>query len=389
MKINFFISLFLFSTMSVFSQTVEKTIKLLDKETNLPISDVTVLVAKTNQILQSNLEGKVTFLLKSATFIRITHPSYSNMNVRSSTLTKEDNIIFLTANVSNLDEVILTKTHPQLILKSLVKSSIKKLTVPACLKVYTREFFRKDGKYTNYNDGLLNFQLFLKNKTLKNIILVEQNRSYGIQDDLVTPDVLGYNLNNIMENYYNFNYLLPVLESNSKKKYEYIIKGYSANKDFYIMLISPLENGDDLRDNYKIIYDHKKKLIVEVSSSLSPLIQATVKEKTSVGSRNIYKSMFKNSYRIDNSSYYLVSAKEEIGFEKIEKDKKSDIEVRNYLVTTNFSNNIFTYNDSNIFKDKTIYNKKNLILNPYWNISGLTSTDDEEAIVNELDNKTK
>jgi hypothetical protein len=118
------------------------------------------------------------------------------------------------------------------------------------------------------------------------------------------------------------------------------------------------------------------------------VILAHVKEKTSVGSKNIYKSMFKNIYRIDNSNYYLLSSKEEIGFERIEKDKKAEIEVRNYLVTTNFSTNSFTYKDSNVFKDQTLYNKKNVILNPYWYISGLTATDDELEIVNQLDSKT-
>ena len=76
------------------------------------------------------------------------------------------------------------------------------------------------------------------------------------------------------------------------------------------MLVSPLEDGKQLRDCYKILYDYKKKTILEVSSSLSPVILANIKEKTTVGSKNVYKSMFKNIYRIDNSNYYLVSSKE-------------------------------------------------------------------------------
>ena len=69
----------------------------------------------------------------------------------------------------------------------------------------------------------------------------------------------------------------------------------------------------------------KKKLIVEVTSELSPITISKIKEKTSVGSKNIYKSYFKNIYRIDNSDYYLISSKEEIGFERIDKNKKTDI----------------------------------------------------------------
>lgn len=387
MKITLLSLFIFFATIHGFSQSTEKVITLLDAQSNVPIVDATVLISKTKQILLSNSEGKVTFILKSPTVIRITHSSYSSLTVRSTTLTQADNVIFLTSNVSNLDEIILTKQHPQVILKLLVKNSIKKLTVPACLKVYTREFFKMDGNYTNYNDGLLNFQLFIKNKNFKNIILVEQNRSYGVINDPVSPNVLGYNLNNIMENYYNFKYLAPILESNSKKKYDFIVKGYSANGDFNVMLVSPLENADDLRDSYKIIYDYKKKIILEVSSSLSPSTANNNKQKSTIGSKNIYKSLFKNMYRLDNSNYYLVGSKEEIGYEQVEKDKVSDIEVRNYLVTTNFSTRTFTYDNDIVFKNQTLYNKKNFVLSPYWDISGLTTTAEEQEIVNKFEYK--
>ena len=106
-----------------------------------------------------------------------------------------------------------------------------------------------------------------------------------------------------------------------------------------------------------------------------------MKDKTSVGSKNIYKSLFKTIYRLDSSNYYLVSSREEIGFERIEKDKKTDIEVKNYFVITNFSNNRFTYKDADVFRDKTLYNKKNNILTNYWDVSGLTTTDEEEQII--------
>lgn len=388
MKNFLFLLIFtLFYSATVLSQSSEKSIVVKDEETNLPIEDATVYIVKTKQNLLSNAEGKITFFLSGSSNIKISHSSYVSVLVRSSALATTDNVIYLKNNVSNLDEVIISKQHPQSILKSLVENSIKKLTVPARLKVYAREFYKLDGNYTNYNDGLLNFQLDGKHKNFKNIILVEQNRSYGLVNDQISQDVLGYNLNNIMENYYNFKYLNRLLESNAKKEYDFIIKGYSTNADYNVILVSPLETAKELRDNYKIIYDYKKKIIIEVSSTLSPIILANVKEKTTVGAKNIYKSMFKNIYRIDNSNYYLVSSKEEIGFERVEKDKTTEIEVRNYLVTTNFSTNSFTYNDGDVFKDKTLYNKVNVILNPYWNTSGLTATDDELEIVNQLDAK--
>ncbi|WP_291127283.1 hypothetical protein [Flavobacterium sp. UBA7682] len=386
MKQLYLLFLLAFSV-SIYAQSVEKTLILKDALTNLPIEDVTVYIIKTKQTLLSNAEGKVAFVLNGSSNIQVTHSSYAKVTVRSSALLKTDNTIYLKSNVNDLDEIIVTKQHPQKILKSIVANSVKKLTVPARLKVYSREFFKMDGNYAYYNDGLMNFQLFGKEKNFKSNILVEQNRSYGLVFDQINSDVLGYNLNDIMQNYYNFKYLNPILDAVAKKKFDFIIKGYSANQDYNVMLVTPLDNNDDLRDDFRIIYDWKKKIIIEVSTVISPTTIANVKERKAVGSKNIYKSLFKTIYRLDGENYYLISSKEEIGFERIDKNKTTDIEVRNYFVTTNFSNQNYSFKESEVFKDKTLYNKKNTILSTYWDISGLTATEEEQAIINQLQDR--
>lgn len=372
---------------TVSAQNVEIAIILKDADTNLPVEDATVFVLKTKQSLLSNTEGKVTFVLNGSSNIQVTHSSYAKVTVRSSALLKTDNVIYLKSTVNDLDEIIVTKQHPQKILKNLVDNSIKKLTVPARLKVYTREFFKMDGNYTYYNDGLMNFQLFGKDKNFKSNILVEQNRAFGLVYDQINSDVLGYNLNDIMENYYNFKYIDPITDIAGKKKYDYVIKSYSANQDYNIMIVTPIDNTKALRDDFKIIYDWKKKIIIEINTTVSPTTLSNVKEKKAVGSKNIYKSNFKAIYRLEAENYYLVSSKEEIGFERVDKNKTTDIEVRNYFVTTNFSNQNYSYKESEVFKDKTLYNKKNVILSPYWDISGLSTTDEEQAIINDLQDR--
>ena len=372
---------------TVSAQNVEIAIILKDADTNLPVEDATVFVLKTKQSLLSNTEGKVTFVLNGSSNIQVTHSSYAKVTVRSSALLKTDNVIYLKSTVNDLDEIIVTKQHPQKILKNLVDNSIKKLTVPARLKVYTREFFKMDGNYTYYNDGLMNFQLFGKDKNFKSNILVEQNRAFGLVYDQINSDVLGYNLNDIMENYYNFKYIDPITDIAGKKKYDYVIKSYSANQDYNIMIVTPIDNTKALRDDFKIIYDWKKKIIIEINTTVSPTTLSNVKEKKAVGSKNIYKSNFKAIYRLEAENYYLVSSKEEIGFERVDINKTTDIEVRNYFVTTNFSNQNYSYKESEVFKDKTLYNKKNVILSPYWDISGLSTTDEEQAIINDLQDR--
>ncbi len=376
---------FLVLLSNCYSQNKEISIVLKDADSNLPIEDATVFVVKTKQSLVSNSEGVANFTLNGVSNIQISHTSYASTTIRSTTLKDKVNIIYLKSNINNLDEIIITRQHPQNILKNIVDNSIKKLTVPARLKVYSREFFKLNGTYSYYNDGLINFQVSGKEKNFKTDILVEQNRAVGLIDTDISNNLLGYNLNDIMENYYNFKYLAPILEPRAKKEYDFIIKSYSANNDYYVMLITPFDKSKGLLDDFTIIYDKKKKLIIEASSSVSPSVVAKVKDKTTVGSKNIYKSLFKTLYRFDDSNYYLISSKEEIGFERIDKKGTSTIEVRNYFVTTNFSNQKFSFTPSDVFKDKTLFNKKNTILTDYWNVSGLTATEEEQQIINSIE----
>ena len=218
MQRNFLLLLVSLFSITVFSQSSDLSIKLVDAETNLPVADATVFISKNKQTLLSNVEGIVSFELRGSTNIQITHSSYSTITVRSSMLKEKVTTVYLKSTVNDLEEIIITKVHPQKILKDLVESSIKKLTVPARLKVYAREFFKMDGEYLYFNDGLMNFQIYGNDKNFKNSILVEQNRSYGLVNEEMSSDVLGYNLNDIMHNYYNFKYLNPILEAKAKKR---------------------------------------------------------------------------------------------------------------------------------------------------------------------------
>lgn len=385
MLLKSLIFVFLFFGVQMFSQTEVKTIIIKDKETETAIEDVTVTILKTKQNFLSNANGVVTFELNGNTNIQIKHSSYLPINIRSNTLKEATNIIYLTSNINELDDIIITKKHPQKILASLIDNSKKKLTVPSRLKVYCREFFKLNGKYSYYNDGLMNFQLLDKSRKTDAVILVEQNRSINLTNNYVKEDLLGYNLNDIMENYYNFKYLNPLLDAVAKKEYDFVIKVFSKNKDYNVISAVPTEEASGLLDDFSIIYDPDKKLIIEVSSTVSPIVLSKVKEKTSNGSKNIYKSIFKTIYKIQNNNYYLLGSKEEIGFDKFEKNSKKEIEVRNYFITKNFSTSFYKYKDEEVFKEKTLHNKKDVILTDYWNESGLTATEEEQQIVNTIE----
>ncbi|MFD1606009.1 hypothetical protein ACFSJW_05340 [Flavobacterium artemisiae] len=369
-----------------YAQNQEYSIIVKDIETLEPIENATVIIMKTQQILLSNGEGKVTFMLTGGSNVQVSETNYEDLTVRWTSLNGDQKfVIYLKSKNNKLDEVVLSKEAPDKILQKLVNNSTKKISVSHRQKVYVREFFMLDNQYSYYNDGLINFQFDKSNNATT--LLVEQNRSYGLLETDISADLRGYNLNDIMENYSNFKYFDPLLDSKSKKEYDFTIKGHSTNKDYYVMSVAPLDKSKDAIDNFEIIYDPLLKLIVEFTISVTPSNLDKIEEKTKEGEKNMTKSFVKVNYRWDGTDYYVLNSNEEIGYSIIQKEKAKNIQVRNSFVTTGFNKQNFTYSESDVFKEKSLFNKKNKILTNYWDISGFTATDEEKAIIASLEFK--
>lgn len=375
---------FLFFSLISFAQT-EITVLIKDADTDLPIQDVLITVFRTNQGLVTNADGIFKLNLTRPSLIEISHTSYKKIEIKSNSLNKIGvNIILLEKNTEQLKEVILTDRHPQDILKDLIKNSQKKITVPANLRVYSREFFKRNNDYYFYNDGLMNFQILGDSKKVTTDILVEQNRTIGLVEEF-DKDLLGYNLNNIMENYYQFKYLDEILDSRAKKKYDFQVETVPENNDYLMLRVKPYLSEEGFMSDYSILYDSKRKLIIEVSSFLPSDRAQKHKGLLDFKNRKIYKSNFKTTYRVETKDYYLANSKEEIGFTTEKNKVETKFEVSNYLITTEFRTRIFKYKDNEIFKEKTLLNKHDSILTEYWDIdSGVLLTETEKVIINNL-----
>ncbi|CAD0009497.1 MULTISPECIES: hypothetical protein [Flavobacterium] len=379
--------LVLFLNLNAFAQEQEYSIIVKDIETLMPIENATVLIMKTKQTLITNKDGKVTFLLNGASNVQVSDTDYEKLTLRWASLKEDQFVVYLKSSHNKLDEIVVSNENPQKTLQKIVSNSRQKLASSYRLKVYVREFFMLNNKYSYYNDGLVNFQFSVSQKKATTTLLVEQNRSYGLLEKDISADLMGYNLNNIMENYSNLKYFDPLLDSKTKKEYSFTTKGHPNNKNYYIMSVTPLDNSKTALDTYEIIYDPEKKLIVEFSVIIVPANLAEIQENEQIGSQNITKSSVRVNYRIDGLDYYLLTANEEIGYDLVLKEEIKNIQVRNSFITTNFNRQNFTYKESDVFKEKSLFNKKNKVLTKYWDISGFTATDEEKGIIDSLEFK--
>ena len=373
-----------FFTSFVFSQNLEFTVIVKDFDTDLPIDEVTITALRTRQGFLSNKEGKAIISLTRSSDLELVHSSYKTLVVKFSTLDKKENVVYMEPNTQQLEEYIITKDHPQEILKRLIENSRNKMTIPVNLKVYLHEFYKRDNQIIFFNDGLINFQILGSEKAIKTDILVEQNRAVGVLDGDIDPNILGYDLNNIIKNYYQFKYLDEVLDSKAKKIYDFSVKTYPSNEDYLVIKIVPLSESKGILSYFTVVYDSNKKLIIEVSSYVTPDRLQTYKESMFV-SRKVYKLEFKNTFRQEGNYYYLANSKEVIGFEKKYKNKERRIEVKNHMVITDFNKKTFEYGEKNIFKGKSLINKKTSFFTDYWDVeSGFVSTAEEKAIIERL-----
>lgn len=385
-KVVFFCLIFL-SFLS-FSQTKEITLIFKDKATGTFVENVMVNILRTNENFQSNKEGLVKFKMEKPSRILVTNAEYKQVTLNSVTFKSSEITIELESIAQDIEDIVITNRQAFSILKTLINKSMKQLTAPINLKIYSREFFKYNNEYTSYSDGLVNFCLKEKPDKFDADILVEQNRTYNlVNNEKIEKKTLSYNMYDIIQNYYDFKYIANLAESKAKKKFEFEIKTVRGKANFYQMVIIPKPEIEEFLPTVTIVYDFKKNIILELEYFVEPnRFEFSDVSNLKVVKGKVFNSTFKALYLVDGDDYFLASTKEEIGIMvKDKKDVENKVEVVNYLMTTQHSRKFVPYQKEDVFKEKSLINKKNSIITEYWETnSGLLLTTEEKKIVDNL-----
>lgn len=380
-------SILLFCSLLVTAQNKEFTVILKDQNSKVVVKEATITIFKNSNSAMSNDDGVFKFSITGDSDVEIIHEDYLPIYVNTAEFTEKVNIVYMTPLDKQLEEIIITKVHPQLLLEDLIANSTKSLTTPINLKIYVLEFFKKNNVYSSFNDGLLNFQIYNNGSSRKSDILVEQNRFYGLVEESLWANAIGYNLNNLIVNYYDFNYLKAVLENKALKKYDFQVRGINTNPDLYVMHINVMDHVKEALADFEIIYDYKKNLIVEIISQINPSkYEYADVTKFNITKGKMFHSFFNAKYKMEGDLYYLNSSKEEIGIDHVNKKKKVDkIEVKNYFVTTSRDRELMKYNKEDVYTQQSLNNINTNFQYDYWDFnSGLTPTEEERKIIETL-----
>jgi hypothetical protein len=120
MKIRLLL-LFIFLPAFVFSQTKIRG-KVIDKETQKPVSDV--IIHSSGRISITNDKGEYDFEINRPETVYFRHLSYKSFNIQSNSL-QDNGVVYLTSNVTELDEIVISPNRA----KSLLKKAINNLFV--------------------------------------------------------------------------------------------------------------------------------------------------------------------------------------------------------------------------------------------------------------------
>ena len=385
--------LFVFVFASVISaQEKNITVVLKNESSKEPISGASVSVKNSNKGAVSNDEGTFRLSLTSSSEIEISHLTYKPLVVSSKELKEGENVIFMKENDVTMEEIIISKIPVYELLSGLIENSANKLSMPIHLNTYCREFIKNHGKHTRFTDGLVDLHIKGKPKKIDVDAIALQNRSYGLnEEDEASEMLIGFDLDRIIEKTYEFGILKNYSSKKSEKKYNFEIKSNPSNENIQIIHITPKSDVEEMLYHVKVAYDINKKVILSVESKIAEShLKYSNEVNLLIARALIKKSDFKANFKFENDKYFLANTLTNIHFKLWNKRNIDyDMEAKNAMVITNYNNEDFSYNKSEVMKKGSLVKKETNIKTKYWEFdSGLTPTSEEEDIITSLASKT-
>lgn len=374
---------------AISAQQKQITVVLKNESTKEAIPGATVSVKNFNQGAITNDDGLFRLTLESPSEIQVTHLTYKPLTLSSQELKEGENIIFMQENDVTMEEIVISNTPVYQLLSSLIENSTKRLSMPIHLNTYCREFVKNHDKYTRFTDGLVDLHIQGKPKKIDVDAIALQNRSYGLNEEDETSDLLiGFNVDKIIEKTYEFGILKNFCSAKSEKQYDFEIKSNPSNENIYIIHITPKAEVEEMLYQLKVAYDVNKKLILSVESKIAEShLKYSAEVNLLLARALIRKNDFKAVFKFENNNYFLANTLTDIHFKLWNRRKINyDMEAKNAMVITNYKAEDFRYDKKQIMKKGSLVKKETNIKTKYWEFdSGLSPTSEEEHIIKKLE----
>lgn len=362
-----------------------------DFSTSLPVEGVSIGIQNTNGGTITNEEGKFRITLNpknnvlTFSHLNFNHYSYSVQVV-------DDHLeILLEPKSYTLQEVLIRKQLINETVMEALKNSNKQLEKSVLLSTYYREFVKVNDVYTNFSDGLLDYNI--KRKSGASDLYVNQSRAYQLKDSLaaqrkkMTESIYFYDVRDAISDAYNLKKLKFILES---KNYDYEIETKVDAQGNSIELVTIIPKKEVALGLYygTVVYDVKSKLILEIDLKKSPKHKEFIPDVNAIFFRfKVNEESRKASFKIDGDNYILVYNQNKINVYIKMNDKIDDtFEFLSDLITTDYKEGEFAFDRSKRHKERSLFSSGNNFTEEYWKTKNIILlSDDEEKIIRSLE----
>jgi hypothetical protein len=305
-----------------------------------------------------------------------------------------DNLeILLEPKSYTLQEVVIRNQPINETVMEALKNSKKQLEKSVLLSTYYREFIKVNDVYTNFSDGLLDYNI--KRKSGASDLYVNQSRAYDLKDSTsaqrqkMTEAIYFYDVRDAISDAYNLKKLKFILQS---KNYDYEIETKNDDKGNTIEVVTVIPKKEvKLGLNCgTVVYDVKTKLILEIDLKKSPEHKQYIDEINAGLFRfKINEECRKASFKIDGNNYILVYNQNKLNvYFKMNDRIDNTYEFLSDLVTTDYKEGEFDFDRSKRHKERSLFSSGNNFKEEYWKTKNIILlNDEEEKIINTLNGK--
>lgn len=379
-----FVSVLSFATLRTVSGVVKDAVTLL------PVESVSVSIENFSMGTISNSEGK--FKLVFSEDFKLIKISHLNYHVYTHPLkTGEAEVeIYLEPKTFQLSEVVVRSKPVKELLSDAVKNSKAKLEKSIVLNTYYREFVKVNENYTNFSDGLLDYNI--KRKSGTSDLYVKQSRAIQLLDS--TSDereknreaLYFYDVRNAVSEAYNFKNVTRILNN---KNYDYEIETKTDDKGNSIEIVTILPKEEVALPLYvgTVVFDAKTKLILEMDIKKSPTHRVYAPNVNLLIFRfKMHEDARKSSYRIDGEKYILVYNQNKINVDINMKERFNDtFEFMSDMMVSDYKEGQFDFDRSKRHKAKSLFSAGNHFIEEYWKSgSVILLTNEEQKVLEKL-----
>lgn len=389
---NFIYLISILCSFNSFSQDVGISGMVKDATTLLPIEGISVSVDNKNIGTITNAEGKFRIYVNTNDKVL----NFSHINFNSSTVAiqrnKTDIEILLEPKYYTLQEVVVRNRPVNDIVLDVLNNSKKQFEKSILLKTYCREFVKVNNTYTNFADGLLEFNV--KRKSGAADVYVKQSRAYALQDSLsqaqqkTMKDFYFYDVRDAISDAYNFRKLKHILQSNN---YDYIIqtKTDTSGNSIEEVTIIPKEGVERALYYGHVVYDTKTSLILEIDlkkASEYKKFNQEINIRILDFKFTVNDEVRKSTFKIVGDNYILVYNQNKFNVNFSRKNNPDAVyELMSDIIVTEYKEGVFDFDRSKRHKERSLFSAGNNFTEEYWKTNNsILLTDEEENVIKTL-----